>query len=53
MAEQLEAPPRAVYWDLDVLQQLEVPLYTDKAGRESFWKVDPDYRNRLSLPFTL
>jgi predicted DNA-binding transcriptional regulator YafY len=53
MAEQLGAPPRAVYRDLDVLQQLEVPLYTDKTGRESFWKIDPDYRNRLSIPFTL
>jgi hypothetical protein len=35
------------------LQELKVPLYTDKNGRESFWKLDPDYRNRLSIPFTL
>jgi predicted DNA-binding transcriptional regulator YafY len=53
MAEQLRAPPRAVYRDLDVLQQLEVPLYTDKNGKESYWKIDPDFRNRLSVPFTL
>jgi hypothetical protein len=53
MAEQLGAPSRAVYRDLDVLQQLEVPLYTDKNGRESLWKLDPDYRSRLSIPFTL
>jgi predicted DNA-binding transcriptional regulator YafY len=53
MAEQLAAPPRAIYRDLDVLQQLKVPLFTDKSGRESFWKVDPDYRNRLSIPFSL
>ena len=53
MAEQLRAPPRAVYRDLDVLQQLKVPLYTDKNGKESYWKIDPDYRNRLSIPFTL
>jgi predicted DNA-binding transcriptional regulator YafY len=53
MAEQLGAPPRAVYRDLDVLQQLEVPLYTDKNGKESYWKIDPDFRNRLSVPFTL
>ena len=51
MAEQLGAPSRAVYRDLDVLQQLEVPLYTDKNGRESLWKLDPDYRSRLSIPF--
>ena len=53
MSEQLGAPLRAVYRDLDVLQQLEVPLYTDKEGRESYWKIDSDYRNRLSIPFTL
>ena len=53
MAEQLDAPPRAVYRDLQVLEELRIPLYTDKNGRESFWKIDPDYRNRLSIPFTL
>jgi predicted DNA-binding transcriptional regulator YafY len=53
MAEQLGAPPRAIYRDLQVLEQLPVPLYNDKSGKESFWKIDPDYRNRLSIPFTL
>ena len=53
MADQLAAPPRAVYRDLDVLQQLEVPLFTDKSGRESFWKIDPSYRTKLAVPFTL
>ena len=53
MVEQLQAPPRAVYRDLQVLEELRVPLYTDKNGRESFWKIDPDYRNKLSIPFTL
>jgi predicted DNA-binding transcriptional regulator YafY len=53
MAEQLGANLRAVYRDLDVLQQLKVPLYTDRDGRESYWKVDPSYRNRLSIPFSL
>jgi len=53
MSEQLGTPLRAVYRDLNVLQQLRVPLYTDKEGRESYWKIDADYRNRLSIPFTL
>jgi predicted DNA-binding transcriptional regulator YafY len=53
MAEQLEANPRAIYRDLEVLEELRVPLYTDKNGRESFWKIDPDYRSRLSIPFSL
>ena len=53
MVVQLEAPARAVYRDFQVLEELRVPLYTDKNGRESFWKVDPEYRNRLAIPFTL
>jgi predicted DNA-binding transcriptional regulator YafY len=53
MAEQLGANARAVYRGLQVLEELHVPLYPDKNGRESFWKVDPDYRNRLSIPFSL
>jgi hypothetical protein len=35
------------------LHQINVPLYTDKNGKESHWKLDPDYRSRLSIPFTL
>jgi predicted DNA-binding transcriptional regulator YafY len=53
IAGQLAATPRAVYRDLQILAELPVPLYTDKNGRESFWKIDSDYRNRLSIPFTL
>lgn len=53
MAEQLRANSRAVYRDLQVLEKLPVHLYPDKNGRESFWKIDPDYRNRLSIPFSL
>jgi len=53
MAEQLDVPARAIYRDLEVLQQLPVSLYTNKDGKESFWKVDPDYPNKLSVPFTI
>jgi predicted DNA-binding transcriptional regulator YafY len=53
MAEQLGATPRAIYRDLHVLEQLPVQLYTEKNGKESYWKIDPDFRSRLSIPFTL
>ena len=53
MAQQLDAAPRAIYRDLEVLQKLPVPLYTDKNGKESYWKIDPDFRTKLSVPFTL
>src|SRR5919108_5712763 len=53
MAEQLRATPRAIYRDLQILEELRVTLYTDKNGRESFWKIDLDYRNPLSISFNL
>lgn len=53
MAQQLGANARAVYRDLQVLESLPVQLYTDKQGKESYWKIDPDYRNKLSVPFSL
>jgi predicted DNA-binding transcriptional regulator YafY len=53
IAEQLRANPRAVYRDRQILEQLPVPVYPDKQGRESFWKIDSDYRNKLSISFTL
>lgn len=53
MAQQLDAPPRAIYRDLEVLQQLPAPIYTDKNGKESYWKIDPDFRKNLTIPFTL
>jgi predicted DNA-binding transcriptional regulator YafY len=53
MAEQLRSNPRAIYRDLQILETLPVQLYTDRNGRESLWKIDPDYRNRLAIPFNL
>ncbi len=53
MAEQINAPPRTIYRDLQILEQLHVPLYADKDGRESTWKIEESYRNRLSIPFSL
>jgi predicted DNA-binding transcriptional regulator YafY len=37
MAQQLNAGPRAIYRDLEVLQKLPVPFFTDKDGKESYW----------------
>jgi hypothetical protein len=35
------------------LAGLDLPLYPDKNGKESYWKSDPDYRTGLSVPFSL
>lgn len=53
IADQLSANPRAIYRDLQVLEKLPVHIYPDKNGRESFWKIDPDYWNKLAIPFNL
>jgi predicted DNA-binding transcriptional regulator YafY len=53
MAQQLDVPARAIYRDLEVLQKLPAPIYTDKNGKESYWKIDPDFRKSLTIPFTL
>jgi predicted DNA-binding transcriptional regulator YafY len=53
MAERLGATTRAIYRDLQILQALRFPLYTDRNGRESYWKIEPDYQSRLSVPFSL
>lgn len=53
MAEQINALPRAIYRDIQVLEALEIPIYPEKSGRESFWKIDESYKNKLSIPLTL
>ncbi|HXG53720.1 MAG TPA: WYL domain-containing transcriptional regulator [candidate division Zixibacteria bacterium] len=53
MARQLDAHPRAIYRDLQVLERLPVPIYQDRSGREVYWKLDPDFRKTLSIPVTL
>ncbi|MBI4526874.1 MAG: WYL domain-containing transcriptional regulator [Deltaproteobacteria bacterium] len=53
IADHLRATSRAVYRDLQILEELRFPIYPEKNGRESLWKIDPEYRNRLSIPFAL
>ena len=53
IAEQINAPPRTVYRDLRILEQLPIPVYPDKEGRESRWRIDDTYKNRLTVPFSL
>jgi DNA-binding IclR family transcriptional regulator len=38
VAEQLDANARAIYRDLQFLEELRIPLNSDKNGRESYWR---------------
>lgn len=50
---ELEAPLRTVYRDLTVLQSAGFPLYSEKDGRSSRWRLLEGSKNSLSLPFTV
>lgn len=49
VARELGYTPRTVYRDLEVLERVGVPIYQEKQGRRSRWRVVDGYRRRLSL----
>lgn len=48
-AEELGTTSRTVYRDLEVLQRVGMPLYTEAQGRRARWRLDEGYRRRLSI----
>lgn len=52
VAEELGYTVRTVYRDLQVLQDIGVPLYQEKTGRRARWRVVEKYRQRLTLSLT-
>ena len=53
IARELDAPLRTVYRDLDAIHEAGFPLYTDKDGKNSVWKMLDTFRNDFSLPLTV
>ena len=49
MAEELGATRRTVYRDLQVLERVGVPIYQDRVGARSRWRVVEGYQRHLSL----
>jgi len=49
VARELETTARTVYRDLIVLQNLGWPIYQDRRGARSRWRVMEGYRRKLSI----
>ena len=53
MAEQLGAPPRASLSGPGSSGRSSGPALYRQERQGKLWKIDPDYRNKLAIPFTL
>jgi len=53
LANELEAPLRTVYRDLDAIQQAGFPVYTEREGKNSYWKILDTFKKDFPLPITL
>jgi predicted DNA-binding transcriptional regulator YafY len=53
LAHELEAEPRTIYRDLDALQLGGFPLYSEKDGKNSYWRMVDGFKSHLPLPFTM
>lgn len=53
IANELEINYRTVYRDLEALQDAGFPLYTERAGRSSSWRLVEGFKSDLPLPFTM
>jgi predicted DNA-binding transcriptional regulator YafY len=52
IASELEEDIRTIYRDLDALLAAGFPLYTDRAGKSSHWKILNGEKSELRIPFT-
>ncbi|MGO8878532.1 MAG: helix-turn-helix transcriptional regulator [Desulfomonilaceae bacterium] len=52
LARELGVPLRTVYRDLDAIHEAGFPLYPDRDGKNSVWKMLDTFRNGFSLPLT-
>ncbi|MGO9570517.1 MAG: helix-turn-helix transcriptional regulator [Desulfomonilaceae bacterium] len=53
LANELEAPLRTVYRDLDAIQEAGFPIYTDREGKNSYWKLLDTFKKDFPVPLTM
>jgi predicted DNA-binding transcriptional regulator YafY len=53
LAHELEVEPRTIYRDLEALQLGGFPLYSEKDGKNSYWRMVDGFKSNLPLPFTM
>jgi len=52
LAIELEVPLRTVYRDLDAIQEAGFPVYNEKVGKQSYWKLLDSFRKDFPIPLT-
>lgn len=52
LAEQVGAPIRTLYRDLDAIQRGGFPVFVEKKGKFSYWKMVDTFKKLLPLPLT-
>ncbi len=52
LANELEVPQRTVYRDLEAIHDAGFPLYTDREGKNSYWKILDTFKKDFPLPLT-
>jgi predicted DNA-binding transcriptional regulator YafY len=53
LADELEVPPRTVYRDLEAIQEAGFPLYTEREGKNAYWKMLDTFKKNFPYPLTL
>ena len=53
LSSELDVPPRTAYRDLEAIQEAGFPVYTEREGRSSYWRLVDGFTSSLPLPFTV
>ena len=52
LAHELEVPLRTVYRDFEAIQEAGFPIYTERVGKNSYWKLLNTFKQNFPLPLT-
>ncbi|MGC8605387.1 MAG: helix-turn-helix transcriptional regulator, partial [Desulfomonilaceae bacterium] len=52
LARELDVPQRTVYRDLEAIHEAGFPLYSDKDGKNSVWKMLDTFKKDFPVPMT-
>ncbi len=53
LANELEVPLRTIYRDLEAIQEAGFPIYTDREGKNSYWKILDTFKKDFPVPLTM
>ena len=53
LSNELEVPLRTVYRDLEAIQEAGFPIYTDREGKNSYWKLLDTFKKDFPVPLTM